>query len=316
MPKGDKYLPLMHYLQNSGKDQIVLTFDELEKITGGLPASAYKYSACWNDSSGHSLSYGWLNAGYSVKGNLVTRTAVFTKIGFKPLNHVVLHEVKEKKIKSPLYRLSADEAVAKAKKYDSAIKEGAYTRYRSWEHCHKAFKENLFKKDSADYLALHLAWYLASWGMLRNSFLQNFDYTIHKDLIERLSDCRFELLFSLKPAYEKIFHLIDEAREIIIDVYSKYSHTFPTDTFITKILLGIFGCVPAYDRFFKNGVVDGNICRQKFDLISLRQLWNYYNENYEVFEKARKELSKNASVEITPMKLMDMCFWQLGFDKQ
>lgn len=34
-------------------------------------------------------------------------------------------------------------------------------RFKSWEYCYTAFG-NL---DSVDYLSLHLAFYLASWGM-------------------------------------------------------------------------------------------------------------------------------------------------------
>lgn len=42
MPKGDKYLNMISYLQNSNKDQITMTFAEFEKINGDtLPRSCY-----------------------------------------------------------------------------------------------------------------------------------------------------------------------------------------------------------------------------------------------------------------------------------
>lgn len=77
MPKGDKYKPLTNYLIQSGKDTIQLSFQQLEEITGGLPPSAYVYRLAWSDSSGHSLSYGWLNAGYSISADFKDQTAVF-----------------------------------------------------------------------------------------------------------------------------------------------------------------------------------------------------------------------------------------------
>ncbi|MFT8351735.1 hypothetical protein [Clostridium saccharoperbutylacetonicum] len=46
-------------------------------------------------------------------------------------------------------------------------------RYLSWEHCYKVFQEAhnraTLTDNDIDYLVLHLAFYLASWGMLRDS---------------------------------------------------------------------------------------------------------------------------------------------------
>ena len=52
-----------------------------------------------------------------------------------------------------------------------------YGRYKSWEHCNNVFNEKHDKRkngsdlseDDYDYLALHLSFYLASWGMYRAS---------------------------------------------------------------------------------------------------------------------------------------------------
>ena len=53
-------------------------------------------------------------------------------------------------------------------------------RFKSWEYCYTAFG-NL---DSVDYLSLHLAFYLASWGMYRGSCgILWKDYTIHMDAV-------------------------------------------------------------------------------------------------------------------------------------
>ncbi len=56
--------------------------------------------------------------------------------------------------------------------------------FNSWKHCFNYFKENhsrLNEEDVLDIAALHLGFYLASWGMMRGSrdLLQK-DYKIHK----------------------------------------------------------------------------------------------------------------------------------------
>jgi len=80
MAKGDKYKSLTEYLLCLENNQIELSFIELESITGGLPLSVYKYKkTAFNNKSGHSLSYGWLNAGFSAQLNEKINTVTFTK---------------------------------------------------------------------------------------------------------------------------------------------------------------------------------------------------------------------------------------------
>ena len=75
-------------------------------------------------------------------------------------------------------------------------------RYLSWEHCYEAFGN---PNNSIDYLALHLAFYLASWGMYRGSteLLQK-DYKIHIPVVEYIKplalrrDCVIEADMKLK----------------------------------------------------------------------------------------------------------------------
>lgn len=82
MPKGDKYKALTNFLLNSDSEIVELTFKDLEKITGGLPPSVYKYRVAWSDSSKHSFCYGWLRAGYSIKADFINQRAVFRKVSY------------------------------------------------------------------------------------------------------------------------------------------------------------------------------------------------------------------------------------------
>lgn len=54
----------------------------------------------------------------------------------------------------------------------------------SWRYCYNAFSDPSATRES---LALHLGFYLASWGMMRgSSFLREFDYTVHLPIVDIL----------------------------------------------------------------------------------------------------------------------------------
>lgn len=66
MPKRDKYINLKNFLVNSNQPVIKLSFEEIEKIIDSeLPKTAYNNGTWWaNDTTSHSQSIAWLNAGY------------------------------------------------------------------------------------------------------------------------------------------------------------------------------------------------------------------------------------------------------------
>lgn len=65
MPRGDKFLELTTYLENTGKDEIKMTFAEIEHIIGfKLHKSAYSYPAQWANTESQSFPFAWMNFGY------------------------------------------------------------------------------------------------------------------------------------------------------------------------------------------------------------------------------------------------------------
>lgn len=125
-------------------------------------------------------------------------------------------------------------------------------RYLSWEYCHEAFKQHRQDRDEAtvDYLCLHLAWYLASWGMLRNSFFMQKDYKIHAAVVRLLYQPEWAALWDITPdklEQEWYASRIMKLRETITEAYVDSGAGIPTETLLTKILLGTIGCTPAYD---------------------------------------------------------------------
>ena len=196
-------------------------------------------------------------------------------------------------------------------------------RYLSWEHCYLFFLNFKDKKENEkdyDLAALNLAFYLASWGMYRgSSFLLQYDYKIHTELIKKIfSDKEYiENVYD----YEKYTWTYVEKLKTIITNYFKEKEQTPSDTLITKIMMGIFGCTPAFDRFFVDGlkryVKDNNIKNG-----NKRQTSNFSEETFEFLKKFYDDhkiqnvyhLKTNNNVEYPPMKLVDMFFWQIGYN--
>lgn len=145
--------------------------------------------------------------------------------------------------------------------------------------------------------------------MLRNSALMNYDYFVHKDFIEKISNSKYDELYN-NDKFPDI-HLIFEVADIIEECYP--ASISKTETLLTKIILGVFGCVPAYDRYFKNGLNKSKICSSTFSKNSIYQLYKFYQDNLIEFELLNNEFKK-AEINYTPMKLIDMCFWQYGYD--
>jgi hypothetical protein len=86
-----------------------------------------------------------------------------------------------------------------------------------------------------------------------------------------------------------------------------------TDTLITKIMMGTFGCVPAYDRFFFDGTKKFGIATGTFNEKSITDISRFYIKNEDKLEECRTEISKYG-IEYPQMKIVDMCFWQIGYD--
>lgn len=218
---------------------------------------------------------------------------------------LIIDQYKVKKYEPTLIISEAIEAI---KKYHYSV-DNNYTRYKSWEHCYHAFK--LYRHDNkTEFLCLYLSCYLASWGMLRNSALINYDYLVHKEFVEQVLNTKFDKL------YDDNCYDIDLIIELVGLINKVYPNTISkTKTFVTKILLGVFGCVPAYDRYFCSAVKKYNICSGNFNRNSLNDLHLYYQLYFNEFEELRNRFLEEG-IFYTPMKLIDMCFWQLGYDME
>lgn len=295
-----------------------------------LSPSAYSHEAYWYLSETHTFPISWISEGYRLeKLDLKGKMVSFIKDNIE--NTLKEHSEnlcnKEEKVK--IYdeeKFNAEFAVKNVIKYYTVLSNDKNGRYKSWEHCFKYFNENKdknFDENIVDVLCLHLAFYLASWGMYRgSSFLLQKDYKVHREAVLEILKEKYKSLWNVKCKDlidgENI-NLIFEATKNLKNIYIKNrknidGHKDVSDILITKILMGTFGCVPAYDRFFISGIKSHKVAGSIFNEKSVANLAKFYTANYEYFEKFREEISQSG-VEYPQMKLIDMCFWQVGYDK-
>ncbi|WP_299547424.1 hypothetical protein [Seonamhaeicola sp.] len=180
-----------------------------------------------------------------------------------------------------------------------------YQRYNSWCHCYDAFG----KLTNSNNLALHLGFYLASWGMYRGSsnLLQK-DYLVHIDAVKIIKSFDYLSCFNGKDVIRDnladILELINQLSE-----YYKNEHDIsPTDTLISKIVLGTLGCLPAFDRLFIDGVKSEKQSFKTLKSKSLNRLFDFVENTKEL------EILKHKYNQYPVMKLVDMYFWQIGYN--
>ena len=192
--------------------------------------------------------------------------------------------------------------------YVADIMKTKNCRYLSWEHCYNAFGNSKLDNDT---LALHLGFYLSSWGMYRGStHLLQRDYQFHIPIVKIIKEFQ-ELRCERNEEFkEQDIPRILELKDKISKGYKEFT---PSDTLITKIILGTLGCVPALDRYFILGAKS-----QEFSGYTLNEK---LMERLSKFIKAhKKEIGvvqinfKKRKIYYPYMKIVDMYFWQLGYD--
>lgn len=90
----------------------------------------------------------------------------------------------------------------------------------------------------------------------------------------------------------------------------------PTDTLLSKIMLGALGCVPAYDRYFINGLKEMKMEHTGFNEASLIELVTFIEKNKKEINQAQNLIKNKTKKHYPMMKLLDMYFWQIGYDKE
>lgn len=196
-------------------------------------------------------------------------------------------------------------------------------RYSSFDYCFNYFQSFKNKKDIAnnkniEKSSLHLGFYLSSWGMLRGSSF----------LLEKSIGYLKEIIIFISKYDKKIWNIDLDYSENDIDILLKFKNdlikTFVTnknkfsDTLITKIMLGIFGNIPAYDNNFKIFLKNNNF-NQTFNKTSLKEINNFYKKHNEMIYKEARNIKTfdfksgyKSNISYTRAKIIDMIGFSFG----
>jgi hypothetical protein len=195
---------------------------------------------------------------------------------------------------------------------------GPSERYTSFDYCFNYFQEHrerntlpeLVRGDALQLSCLHLGFYLASWGMLRgSSHLLQRSLRAFVPVIEVIANAPSEVWTTDANLYG------DGSCPVVFETAQRIRSALPnpaSDILVTKIMLGTFGCVPAFDSYFKKG-----FGAWKFGPKALREIGEFYNANSEAIERGRVETLDFASGKptgrrYTRAKVIDMIFFTAG----
>ena len=198
-------------------------------------------------------------------------------------------------------------------------------RYSSFDYCYNYFHE-FYERGNIEAIAsstnvqlscLQIGFYLASWGMLRgSSFLLKKSVKHYEQLISMISimpKVYWEIDLN-SYSDENISRLLDLRKYILgsLGENDEYAST----TLTTKIMLGVFGNVPALDDNFCKGFGFSKY----FSGSLLRRISDFYKTNRDEFDKTRiKTIDFNTGMETeryyTNAKLIDMVGFVEGLRK-
>lgn len=217
-----------------------------------------------------------------------------------------------------------DEQLEKAFVDFKKAREEEHSRLRSWEHCFGQFTDALKSgkrdEETADYLSLHLGFYLASWGMMRNSDLMGYDYKIHIPLVKAILD--FSDVRGKNPADfcdeqngAALLGRLEKLYERVKDHCAQFCHakTYEASgTLMSKIILGTLGIVPAYDTHVSGVLNTYGIATGDFSMESFRKFARYFTTNHtETVGRMTAEMQEICPL-YTRTKVIDGLLWYVG----
>lgn len=190
-------------------------------------------------------------------------------------------------------------------------------RYTSFDYCFNHFQQHRTavatwgEPSGMEASCFHLAFYLASWGMLRGSsglFQRSARHLV--PLIETIASVPGEVWSLDLDSYDSSG--IDLAHRTALDIRRALLPVEASDILVTKVMLGVFGCVPAFDTYFKKGFGVATFSRA-----SLRQIGDFYRDNSRIIDQLRQPTldfttGKPTMRLYTRAKIVDMVFFIEG----
>ncbi len=195
-------------------------------------------------------------------------------------------------------------------------------RYTSFDYCYNYFQLTKNLNKDIEKSCLVIGFYLASWGMFRgSSFLLQKSVKHFQPTIQYIANLDKSFWNIDVPNYDK------ENIQKILELYNEIKSFLIKDnnadlTLITKILLGVFGIVPAFDNYFCNTFRDISMGQCGFRNVSIKSLTfikDFYDANQETIDKLAAETftkdfetEQKTNINYPKAKIIDMYGFILG----
>ncbi|MEP7211666.1 MAG: hypothetical protein ABI791_01225 [Acidobacteriota bacterium] len=199
-------------------------------------------------------------------------------------------------------------------------------RYTSFDYCFNYFRPSNDLTKDIEKSCLELGFYLASWGMYRgSSALLQKSVKCFSPLIEYLSaldesDWDIDLNNYSDKNIQRIITIYKEVKRILIKKGNA------DVTLVTKILLGVFGFVPAFDSYFTSTFreIYGEQCGfRRVNTESLTLIKTFYESNRSTIDDLSQRTFTTDFIEETKTtinypraKIVDMYGFTRAFKKR
>ena len=199
-------------------------------------------------------------------------------------------------------------------------------RYSSFDYCYNYFRTSGDLSQDIEKSCLALGFYLASWGMLRGS-----SFLLQKSAKHFEPTIRYIAALDKSVWYIDVDKYDDKNIKTIIKIYSDIRSLLIINnnsdlTLVTKVLLGIFGFIPAFDNYFCNSFreISGGQCGfRKVNEKSLLHIRRFYESNKNAIDKLSAETftkdfltGQDTTVNYPKAKIIDMYGFTAGLKKQ
>lgn len=198
-------------------------------------------------------------------------------------------------------------------------------RFTSFDYCYNYFRMTNDLTQDIEKSCLVLGFYLASWGMFRGSSF------LLKKSIKHFEPIILYIATLDKSVWDIDVDKYDEKNiQTIIEIYKEIKSRLIVEdnsdlTLITKILLGVFGFIPAFDNYFCNSfreITNGQCGFRKLNVKSISFLKTFYESNKTTIDRLSAETyttdfstEQKTTIHYPKAKIIDMYGFTAGRKK-
>ena len=195
-------------------------------------------------------------------------------------------------------------------------------RYTSFDYCCNYFRTTNDLTRDIEKSCLVLGFYLASWGMFRGS-----SFLLQKSIKHFEPTIRFIATVDKSVWDIDVDNYNEKTIQTIIGIYKDIKNLLILNwnadlVLITKILLGVFGIIPAFDNNFRvsfRSISGGRIGFTKVNIISLCFIKSFYESNKATIDRLSAETfttdymtGQKTTINYTKAKIIDMYGFTFG----